>query len=270
MKNYKKILLALSALLILLAGCKKEEPQPEPVPDKWPATINVDGVGKFILVEVDSINGFTMGLDDGSNSAPAHKVILSKPYYLGEMEVTQKVWKDIMGANPSDDSAIGDNYPVNKITNSNILDFIKKLNAKTGREFALPSEAQWEFAAMGGLKSNNFLYSGSNTINDVAWWTGNSEDVLQEVGKKQPNELGLYDMSGNIGEYVADKMTSYSSKEQKDPVSTKGTGNVFRGGTFDGSSDNTAVKSRLSASAAFYNIGFRLMLTAPNENELVK
>lgn len=125
-------------------------------------------------------------------------------YKISRYEVTQKLWKALMGKNPS--NFIGDNLPVEKVSWKDCETFIKKLNQLTGLNFRLPTEAEWEFAARGGVESKDYIYSGSNNANNVAWFKDNSDDKTHPVGTKAPNELGLYDMTGNVGEWTLDKV----------------------------------------------------------------
>ena len=128
---------------------------------------------------------------------PVHKVTLSD-YYIGKTEVTQALWEAVMGNNPS--AFKGENLPVECISWNDCKEFISKLNALTGKTFRMPTEAEWEYAARGGSKSRGYKYSGSGNIDEVAWHKDNSEEKTHEVGTKRPNELGIYDMSGNVGE----------------------------------------------------------------------
>ena len=131
-----------------------------------------------------------------------HRVTLTNNYYLGEYEVTQALWQAVMGNNPSNFK--GDNLPVEKVSWDDCQKFISKLNAMTGKQFRLPTEAEWEYAARGGNKSCGNLYSGSYNIDDVAWYHNNSGSKTHSVGTKDPNELGLYDMTGNVSEWCQD------------------------------------------------------------------
>jgi len=125
-------------------------------------------------------------------------------FCISKYEVTQKEWQDVMGSNPSEYKSCGNNCPVEQVSWDNAQEFISKLNVKTGMKYRLPSEAEWEYAAKGGCRSNNYSFSGSNTAGDVAWCRGNCKGTTHAVGTKKPNELGIYDMTGNVGELVKD------------------------------------------------------------------
>ena len=197
-------------------------------------TFTVNGV-TFKMVAVKG-GSFTMGATSeqgrytDDDEKPAHKVTLSN-YYIGETEVTQALWKAVMGSNPSDFK--GDNLPVETVNWNECQTFIQKLNSLTGKKFRLPTEAEWEYAARGGSKSKGYKYSGSNTIGDVAWYSSNSSDKTHPVKTKQPNELGIYDMSGNVWEWCQDWYSSsyYSSAPSNNPTGpTSGSERVLRGG----------------------------------------
>jgi formylglycine-generating enzyme required for sulfatase activity len=184
------------------------------------------------MVRVDG-GTFTMGAtsEQGSDAygdeKPAHQVTLST-YSIGETEVTQALWKAVMGSNPSDFE--GDNLPVEQVSWDDCQTFISKLNTATGKRFRLPTEAEWEYAARGGSKSRGYKYSGSNTIGDVAWYDSNSGSKTHNVKTKQPNELGLYDMSGNVWEWCQDWSGSYSSGSKTNPTGpSSGSVRVYRG-----------------------------------------
>lgn len=153
---------------------------------------------EFKMIHVEG-GTFTMG--EGSD---AHQVTLSS-YYIGETPVTQEQWKSVMGSNPSYFN--GDKRPVETVSWINCQDFLKKLNAKTGKKFRLLTEAEWEFAARGGNKSKHTPYRGSNNLDEVAWYSGNSRSETHPVKQKKPNELGIYDMSGNVWEWCQDWFT---------------------------------------------------------------
>ena len=160
---------------------------------------------------------------------PVHQVILTNDYYMGKYEVTQALWQAVMGNNPS--KFKGDNLPVETVSWNDCQDFISKLNSLTGRNFRLPTEAEWEYAARGGKKSRGYQYSGSSKISNVAWYDGNSGSKTHAVGTKQPNELGIYDMTGNVWEWCQDWYGSYSSSSRTNPTgATSGSIRVRRGG----------------------------------------
>ena len=163
---------------------------------------------------------------------PVHRVTLTNNYYIGKYEVTQALWQAVMGSNPS--YFKGDDLPVEQVSWNDCQDFISKLNAMTGKRFRLPSEAEWEYAARGGKKSRGYQYSGSNTLGDVAWYEGNSGSKTHAVGTKQPNELGIYDMTGNVYEWCQDWYGSYSSSPQTNPTgAASGSYRVSRGGSWN-------------------------------------
>ena len=168
------------------------------------------------------------GSDADDSEKPTHSVTLSS-YYICKYEVTQALWRAVMGSNPS--YFKGDNLPVESVSWNDCQTFINRLNSYTGRNFRLPTEAEWEFAARGGNYSRHYKYSGSNYISDVAWYGDNSGDRTHPVGTKQANELGLYDMSGNVWEWCSDWYGSYSSYSQTDPIGpNNGSNRMDRGG----------------------------------------
>ena len=167
------------------------------------------------------------GNDYDSDERPIHSVTLSS-YHISRYEITQAQWKAVMGENPS--YCKGDNLPVENITWYQAKEFCDTLSRKTGKKYALPTEAQWEFAARGGIKSKGYKYSGSDDIDAVAWYWGNS-DRTHAVGTKAPNELGIYDMSGNVDEWCADWYGYYSSEAVINPTGPDtGWARVGRGG----------------------------------------
>ena len=195
-------------------------------------TLTVNGI-KYNMVWVEG-GTFRMGAtsEQGSeacdNEKPVHSVTLSG-YYIGKTEVTQALWKAVMGSNPS--RFKGDNLPVEEVSWNDCQKFIRKLNALAGQNFRLPTEAEWEFACRGGNNGRGYKYSGSNYIDNVAWYDGNSGDKTHPVGTKAPNELGIYDMSGNVWEWCADWYGDYSSGAQTNPKGPyEGSFRVYRGG----------------------------------------
>ena len=168
---------------------------------------------------------------DSDDEYPVHSVTLSG-YYIGKTEVTQALWKAVMGSNPSEFK--GDNLPVENVSWYDCQEFIRKLNSLTDQNFRLPTEAEWEFACRGGNNSRGYKYSGSNYIDNVAWYDGNSGHKTHPVATKSPNELGIYDMTGNVWEWCADWYGDYSSGAQTNPTGPYGgSGRVGRGGSWD-------------------------------------
>ena len=192
-----------------------------------------DGISiEMVKVEAGSFNmGATPEMQAPYEvEKPVHRVTLTNNYYIGKYEVTQALWKIVMGSNPSNSK--GDNLPVENVSWNNCQKFISKLNKLTGKSFRLPTEAEWEYAARGGNKSRGYQYSGSNTIGDVAWYDGNSGSKTHAVGTKQPNELGAFDMTGNVWEWCQDWFNRYSSSPQTNPIgAVSGSCRVYRGGS---------------------------------------
>lgn len=223
--------------------------------------ITVNGVS-FTMIKVEG-GTFQMGSTSGEiDERPVHRVTLTNDYYIGETEVTQELWTAVMGSNPSFFKS-SNQLPVEQVSWDDCQTFITKLNALTGRTFRLPTEAEWEFAARGGNASEGYTYSGSNTLGDVAWYYDNSSYKTHDVATKAPNELGIYDMSGNVMEWCQDWLGSYSSEAQTNPTGpTSGSYRVIRGGSwYDGRGNcRVAYRYRYNASSAYYNLGLRLAL----------
>ena len=223
--------------------------------------ITVNGI-TFNMIKVDG-GTFTMGatseqVNPFDGEKPTHQVTLSS-YYIGETEVTQALWTAVMGNNPS--WFRGDNLPVENVSWEDSQTFIGKLNDLTGKRFRLPTEAEWEYAARGGKRSNHTQYSGGSRIDDVAWYYGNSGSKTHSVKTKNPNELGLYDMSGNVWEWCQDRKGSYSSNAQTNPTGPdSGSYRVCRGGSW--CSDGWCCRSswRGSFSPGFRSLGLGLRL----------
>ena len=208
------------------------------------------------------------GSEADSDEKPVHTVTLSS-YYMGETEVTQALWKAVMGAEPSynggweNQYGRGNDYPAYRVSWNDIQEFIRKLNQKTGKNFRLPTEAEWEYAARGGKKSKGHKYAGSNTIDNVAWYSSNSGSMTHAVKTKSPNELGLYDMSGNVYEWCSDWYGDYSSGSQTNPTgASSGQYRVLRGGCWSHYAENCRVSNRINSNpdgGYIYN-GFRVAL----------
>lgn len=162
---------------------------------------------------------------------PAHEVLLTEDYYIGKYEVTQALWNVVMDSKYSTND--GDLLPKNYVSWNDCQEFIEKLNKITGLKFRLPTEAEWEYAARGGKKSKRYLYSGSNNVLDVAWYDGNSSNKRHPIGTKQANELGIFDMGGNVSEWCQDLWGQYQNDSQINPLgSSAGTKHVLRGGNY--------------------------------------
>ncbi len=162
-------------------------------------TFTVNGV-KFEMVPVDGGSYKTQKCDEYDPTE--EKTVVLKSYYIGQTEVTQALWTAVMGDNPS--RYKNDKYPVMTVSFDNCQVFLNKLNELTGKNFRLPSVVEWQFAASGGNKSKGYIYAGSNDLNKVAWYENNSDGKLHVVATKAANELGIYDMSGNVFEWCSD------------------------------------------------------------------
>ena len=222
-------------------------------------TFSVNGVN-FKMAEVKG-GTFFMGSPSGgwSNERPVHQVTLDS-YLIGQTEVTQALWQAVMGSNPS--SSKGYNLPVENVSWNDCQTFIAKLNQCTGKNFRLPTEAEWEFAARGGNNSNGYAYSGSDNIDEVAWYNENSGGAYHPVGSKAPNELGLYDMSGNADEWCSDWYGSYSSSAQTNPTGPEsGKSRVYRGGYRNSSASDCRVSCRNYSYPSGSGPGLRLCIT---------
>ena len=228
------------------------------------ASFMVNGVS-FEMVHVEG-GTFRMGAtseqeDDAySDEKPVHSVILSS-YYIGKTEVTQALWQAVMGSNPSNFK--GADLPVECVSWNDCQEFIQKLNRLTGRNFRLPTEAEWEFACRGGNNSRGYKYSGSNDIDNVAWYWDNSGGKTHPVGTKAPNELGIYDMSGNVWEWCSDWYADYTSYSQTDPTgSQSGSYRVLRGGGWNYYARRCRSSNRIISFPSYrgYDLGLRLAL----------
>jgi len=222
------------------------KPDPKPAPASNNGTYTVNGVS-FRMVRVTG-GTFQMGSNDSeadSDEQPVHSVTLSG-YSIGETEVTQALWEAVMDSNPS--YFKGADLPVECVSWDDCQDFIRELNRQTGQNFRLSTEAEWEFAARGGNRSTGAKYAGSDAISRVAWYADNSGSRTHPVKGKSPNELGLYDMSGNVWEWCQDRYGSYSSGSQ---TNHKGAAS---------GSLRVAYRNRAAPSSRHGYLGFRLAL----------
>ena len=224
---------------------------------------------------------FTMGSPSSESGRydreTQHEVTLTNDYMMGTYEVTQEQWEAVMGNNPS--KWTGDKLPVERISWYDAIEFCNELSKLVGREpvyningtsttcdftkngFRLPTEAEWEYAARGGEGTEYLIYSGSDNLSNVGWYYSNSGSKTHTIGQKEPNKLGLYDMSGNVYEWCWDWYT-YDLSSDTDPKGpSSGSYRVKRGGSWDsGSRDcRSAIRSSGSPSGSSYFIGFRLV-----------
>lgn len=237
-------------------------------------TVTANGVS-FKMIRVQG-GTFTMGatpeqgIDAGDKEKPAHQVTLST-YYIGETEVTQELWKAVMRTNPSRFNKGSLQRPVEQVSWDDCQKFIRRLNQLTGHTFRLPTESEWEYAARGGNKSRGYKYAGGNDINSVAWYRVNAYDKGESspdygthvVKTRQPNELGIYDMTGNVYEWCQDWYEKYSAGAQSNPKGpSSGSDRVYRGGSWDDSAWYccTSGRSYNDPDCGSFSIGLRLVL----------
>lgn len=228
-------------------------------PTEYSTTNNGCPVKEKNDIEMVLVKGGTFQMGDSEK----HSVTVSD-FYIGKYEVTQKQYQAIMNENPSK-SNVGDDYPVETVSYNGAIAFITKLNAKTGKKYSLPTEAQWEYAARGGNKSNGYEFSGSNTIGDVAQYDGNNNKSTSTVGSKNANELDIFDMSGNVWEWCQDTWHSnYSGAPSDGSAWTDGSGSsrVYRGGSwfYDAAGCRVAFRYSGTPEGRYFHLGFRLVL----------
>lgn len=227
--------------------------------------------GTFYMgAQKDSVEYYCYDEEATSLEGPVHEVTVSE-FYINKYEVTQLLWEAIMGETPNDENDMqwedefgkGDNYPAYRISYDEVETFIGKLNEYTGLRFSLPTEAQWEYAAKGGKDTYYSLYAGGGNVLEVAWIDSNS-DKCSEVGKKNANGLGLYDMSGNVWEMCQDWYYDYTEEAVTDPVGEEYNQGykVFRGGSWNTNAQQARVTARYRQGIHYrdYNTGFRLVI----------
>ncbi|MDR0894620.1 MAG: formylglycine-generating enzyme family protein [Prevotellaceae bacterium] len=243
------IILAAIAVIAIFVS----EPAPHP---STPATLDFEMVhvqgGTFVMGSPASEKG-------RNENEISHRVTLSS-FLIGKYEVTQQQWEMVMGNNPSTSNK-GETYPVENVSWNEAQEFLQKLNERTGKHYRLPTEAEWEYAARGGEQSNHYIYSGSNSAYEVAWYAYNSEAKTHIVGQKKPNEIGIYDMTGNVWEWCSDWYATYYDFPQTDPQGfTKGTTRVLRGGSWGSTEGSCRSANRYGGSLdkRGRNIGFRI------------
>lgn len=229
-----------------------------------PVTYNDTIAGTFVLVQGGS---FDMGCTSEQQNCfrdekPVHRVTLGS-YYIGQYEVTQAQWRAVMDNNPSSFPGC-DQCPVENVSWEDVQEFLLRLNASTAEHYRLPTEAEWEFAARGGNESQGHRYAGSGSLGSVGWYEGNSESKTRAVGQKSPNELGLYDMSGNVWEWCQDWLGTYSSSAQHNPRGPSiGSLRVVRGGSWINGAQSCGFTRRNGSVPGGRNsfVGFRLART---------
>ena len=189
----------------------------------WMGTAAAQGIQEPEMVFIAG-GSFTMGCtfeqgsDCASDEKPSHEVQLTG-FAIAKYEVTQALWKQVMGNNPS--RFKGDSLPVENVTWDDVQIFLQRLNAQTGQNYRLPTEAEWEYAARGGQQSRQTMFAGGSELETVAWCSSNAENSTHNVGTRQPNELGICDMSGNVWEWCSDYYGQYSSDKQTNPTGAK-------------------------------------------------
>ena len=246
---------------------KKEK---DAVRDMISNMVKVEAGTFYMGAQKDSVEYYCYDEEATSIEGPVHEVTVSE-FYINKYEVTQLLWEAIMGETPNDENDMqwedefgkGDNYPAYRISYDEVETFIGKLNEYTGLRFSLPTEAQWEYAAKGGKNTSYSLYAGGGDVLEVAWIDSNS-DKCSEVGKKNANGLGLYDMSGNVWEMCQDWYYDYTEEAVTDPVGEEYNQGykVFRGGSWNTNAQQARVTARYRQGIHYrdYNTGFRLVI----------
>lgn len=252
-----------------LQGAVQKAPKPE---KKAKTYILSQATKQNLLAEMIWVEGgsFDMGSDLPTalnREKPVHSVKLTG-FYIGKTEVTQVLFKELMGWDVSYFTCA--TCPVNNVSWFNVQLFIERLNKATGKNFRLPTEAEWEYAARGGQHSKNYLYSGSNNINNVAWYVNNAEKKVHPVALKNPNELGLYDMTGNLWEFCHDDMSRffYKTSPLDNPIFLKSDDlkqkslKVIRGSGYEFNASESEISRRDGATnnVRMPDIGFRLVM----------
>ena len=284
----KKVLIILCCVLAL-QSCNKDNTKNETINGfdiNWTGDLGKkekdavrDMISNMVKVETgtfymgaqkDSVEYYCYDEEATSLEGPVHEVTVSE-FYINKYEVTQLLWEAIMEETPNDEKDMqwedefgkGDNYPAYRISYNEVETFIGKLNEYTGLHFSLPTEAQWEYAARGGKDTYYSLYAGGGNVLEVAWIDSNS-DKCSEVGKKDANGLGLYDMSGNVWEMCQDWYYDYTEEAVTDPVGEEYNQGykVFRGGSWNTNAQQARVTARYRQGIHYrdYNTGFRLVI----------
>lgn len=227
--------------------------------------VYVVGDLKFKMIHV-SRGKFMMGTDEKNQTKyddekPSHEVTITHDFMIAETEVTQELWQKIMGTNPS--RLKHKHFPVDRVSWNDCQAFIKQLNKLLGQQFRLPTEAEWEYAARGGRLSKGYIFSGSDDVALAAWYSNNAGSTAHVVKSLLPNELGIYDMSGNVWEWCQDWLGNYPDSPVVDPAgASSGLRRVYRGGSWIGRSERCRVRYRSGDRPDFRSdgVGFRLAM----------
>lgn len=266
-----KIFLALMTCAIVAGSAMAKEG------GATPNALSAESMSR-LMQEMVWVEGGTFSMGSNSDKAssaerPAHEVTISG-FHMGKFEVNQQLFQEVMGWDHS--YFAGEGFPVNNVSWMNVQRFVERLSAMTGKNFRLPTEAEWEYAAKGGLLSKGYNYSGSNNIDEVAWYAGNGERRLHPSGKKKPNELGFYDMTGNLWEFCHDDadISPYPDGPRINPL--VGTfekvdsrrAKITRGGGYEFDEDESLVFRRDGATpnVRMPDIGFRLVMVGELES----
>ncbi len=243
-------------LLFTVYSCHNPSDENNAESEAKPDKAKIEKLLEFVKVEGGT---FTMG-DENLSDATPHEVEVSS-FYIQKTEVTQELWEAVMGSNPSQNKSSKDN-PVTNVSWNDCQEFIKKLNSLTGKKYRLPTEAEWEYAARGAKQSKGYKYAGSDNLDEVALHSENSNQKIHPVAEKKPNELGLYDMSGNVVEWCNDWYGDYRVKFIKNPQGPdNGETRVFRGGSCFCGAGYCLVADRVYGRPDYrlVNLGFRLL-----------
>ncbi|MEN9610902.1 MAG: hypothetical protein RLZZ628_1716 [Bacteroidota bacterium] len=229
-----------------------------PMPIAAPKSMDLSTIFEMEMVFVEG-STFKMGSRDYANERPIHLVTLND-FWIGKYPVTQAQWQAVMGQNPA--HFVGEALPIETVSWEDAQLFIKRLSALTNKKYRLPTEAEWEYAAKGGSQSKGYKYSGSDSLDEVAFFSRNSQSLTHPVGQKLPNELGIHDMSGNVWEWCSDIYDIYTDAVAQNPIGAmEGTARVYRGGSWYNTAINSRVTRRHHRKASYQanHIGLRLV-----------
>lgn len=239
-------------------SCKVNGERAEFILKGVPLTMIKVEAGTFIM---GNTNPF---YDKEQDENPSHEVTLTQDYYIAETEVTQELWMAFMDKNPSYKYNVSSQHPVDRVSFENVQKFLNVVKRETGYQFRLPTEAEWEYACRGGNRSKGYKFSGSDRLRDVGWYCDNTGNSSHDVKELAPNELGIYDMSGNVWEWCSDCYYDYTEESQTDPVGPDTGRHLARGGCWYTYSNFCRNTNRSKATRQNYNLftGFRLAMSA--------